>query len=70
MRVLSCFIVDPIWGLLALNRYYKVNFEKVYGLRLFPWSLDDSIFSRLPVYDDINQERSFTQAKVRVSFWN
>lgn len=27
MRVLSCLIVDPLWGLLALACIYKVNFD-------------------------------------------
>lgn len=60
MRVLGCFDVDPIRGLLDLAQSYEANFVTKDGSGWFPYNLDDSFVSRGPTYIGINRGDGFT----------
>lgn len=51
VRVLNCFDVDPIRGMLALPCSYKVNFDMKDGAEWFSYNPDESVVSRVSIYE-------------------
>lgn len=70
VRVLSCFDVGLMRGFIVMARGFNINFDTKVSLGRFLYNFDDSVVSRVPTYESVNCESSFTHAEVDVRYWN